>query len=578
MADTNIIVGAEIIGFVDSASEVTGSVTTGILYEGASAYEVAIRNGFNGTEEEWLESLHGKDGETGPQGPRGEKGEPGPQGIQGEKGDTGPQGPKGDPGEHGKDGVPGQQGPKGDKGDDGYTPIKGKDYFTDDDIQEVIDDVLEQMPEQPSVGGSAIIDVIELPTENINEDAFYRLLTPIFVYNQYHSVNFTCRCVNKLPSVGEAVTNATVSVIIAYYSVSNGEVYGYVDSMISSAFSIPVGWYPLANLLPAAGQTFGGIYNNVIDTPVNDTYCLVLEYVLYSNKGGVWTSQKTIGWQGQRGGAEVFNLPWNKAFGFASHAEGRGTVAGVEGKDTYGQHAEGDDTIASGEASHSEGCNTAATGDFSHAEGGSTAARGVSSHAEGRETVASGVSSHAEGDETVASGISSHAEGRFTSASGDYSHAEGIDTEASGESSHAEGMDTEASGESSHAEGATTAASGDCSHAEGCGTSASGKYSHAEGRFTIASSDYQHVQGNCNIEDAENKYAHIVGNGVAGNPSNAHTLDWDGNAWFQGNIKVGGTGQDDENAVPVLTANDMESIIANVISSLPIYNGEVEEV
>jgi hypothetical protein len=45
------------------------------------------------------------------------------------------------------------------------------------------------------------------------------------------------------------------------------------------------------------------------------------------------------------------------------------------------------------------------------------------------------------------------------------------------------------------------------------------------------------------------KYAHIVGNGWGnGSRSNAHTLDWDGNAWFAGDVYVGGTGQDDPNA------------------------------
>ena len=45
---------------------------------------------------------------------------------------------------------------------------------------------------------------------------------------------------------------------------------------------------------------------------------------------------------------------------------------------------------------------------------------------------------------------------------------------------------------------------------------------------------------------AEGKYAHIVGNGISDTErSNAHTLDWDGNAWFAGDIYVGGTSQKD---------------------------------
>ena len=39
---------------------------------GASAYEVALANGFSGTEAEWLASLKGAKGDTGAQGPQGE--------------------------------------------------------------------------------------------------------------------------------------------------------------------------------------------------------------------------------------------------------------------------------------------------------------------------------------------------------------------------------------------------------------------------------------------------------------------------------------------------------------------------
>jgi len=44
---------------------------------GLSAYEVALENGFVGTESEWLDSLVGPQGEQGPQGIPGEPGEPG---------------------------------------------------------------------------------------------------------------------------------------------------------------------------------------------------------------------------------------------------------------------------------------------------------------------------------------------------------------------------------------------------------------------------------------------------------------------------------------------------------------------
>lgn len=123
---------------------------------------------------------------------------------------------------------------------------------------------------------------------------------------------------------------------------------------------------------------------------------------------------------------------------------------------------------------------------------------------------------------------------------GEYAWAEGSNTIARGWGSHAEGNNTIASGESSHAEGSYTTASGIQSHAEGYNTTASGQISHAEGRGTVAQGKNQHVQGIYNIEDTTS--AHIVGNGGDNySRSNAHTLDWQGNAWFAGDVYTGST-------------------------------------
>lgn len=132
------------------------------------------------------------------------------------------------------------------------------------------------------------------------------------------------------------------------------------------------------------------------------------------------------------------------------------------------------------------------------------------------------------------------------------------DGSAIGNYSFAEGYDVEADGWSAHAEGSYTIARGMAAHAEGHGTIASANFSHTEGSSTQAQSENQHVQGKFNIIDNNGKYAHIVGNGELEANSNAHTLDWSGNAWFAGDIYVGGTGQDDENAVKVLTENDLQ--------------------
>lgn len=84
-----------------------------------SAYGLAVKYGFEGTEGEWLEALRGEKGEPftyanftaeqlsalrgargepGPQGPKGDPGSTGERGEQGLRGEMGPQGPQGSPG------------------------------------------------------------------------------------------------------------------------------------------------------------------------------------------------------------------------------------------------------------------------------------------------------------------------------------------------------------------------------------------------------------------------------------------------------------------------------------------------
>lgn len=66
--------------------------------DGQSAYQIAVTNGFSGSETDWLASLKGHDGHDGAQGPAGKDGERGPQGLPGAAGQPG------QPGKDGKDG------------------------------------------------------------------------------------------------------------------------------------------------------------------------------------------------------------------------------------------------------------------------------------------------------------------------------------------------------------------------------------------------------------------------------------------------------------------------------------------
>lgn len=131
-------------------------------------------------------------------------------------------------------------------------------------------------------------------------------------------------------------------------------------------------------------------------------------------------------------------------------------------------------------------------------------------------------------------------------------------------------------GEKSHAEGFKTVALGVDSHAEGESTQALNINSHAEGCGTIAAGDNQHAQGKYNIEDTADVYAHIVGNGQLRAPSNAHTLDWDGNAWFAGEVFIGGTGQNDTSAEKLVKESDLNNRVTPTALMLADINTGIQ--
>lgn len=312
----------------------------------------------------------------------------------------------------------------------------------------------------------------------------------------------------------------------------------------------------------------------------------------------------------------------NVDLGYAAHAEGSESkatnkVAHAEGMYThaYGQfsHAEGSETRAD-YAAHAEGRGTEALAVYAHSEGYFTKAIGNGSHAEGKRTTAYASQSHAEGSSSIAMGLRSHAEGTGNVASSQlngidlpklstsavrklweeakYTDGDGVEQTATytdingveqtlevkslniavGESSHVEGSNNLAYGEHSHAEGYRNIAFGVRSHAEGNKTTANGLYSHTEGWYSIANGDYQHVQGKYNIEDTENKYANIIGNGKSlTKRSNAHTVDWNGNAWYAGDVYTGGTGQDDTATKKLAT----EEYVTQQLTSVNGYKIEV---
>ena len=83
-----------------------------------------------------LAALKGEKGDKGDPGEKGEQGIQGVPGEKGEKGDTGAPGADGAKGDKGDKGDTGEPGATGSNGADGKTPVKGVDYYTEDDKAE----------------------------------------------------------------------------------------------------------------------------------------------------------------------------------------------------------------------------------------------------------------------------------------------------------------------------------------------------------------------------------------------------------------------------------------------------------
>lgn len=193
---------------------------------------------------------------------------------------------------------------------------------------------------------------------------------------------------------------------------------------------------------------------------------------------------------------------------------------------------------------------------------------GTYNHLEGTGGRVIGTVDHVEGIGCIAYGTAGHAEGSGATVNGSYCHVEGSGTAST------------VSANAAHAEGVNTLVTSRACHAEGDTTEARGQGSHTEGYKTITYSDYQHVQGQYNVRDDDSVYAHIVGNGSSVGRSNAHTLDWQGNAWYAGDVYVGSTsGTNKDAGSKKLATEDMtkvnysttEQVIGTWINGKPLY-------
>ena len=252
-----------------------------------------------------------------------------------------------------------------------------------------------------------------------------------------------------------------------------------------------------------------------------------------------------------------------------------------------------DSHYATGTYSHAEGEYSRAEGDYSHAEGAQTEALGEGAHSEGGYTVAKGLYSHAEGEGTIAND-NQHVEGKYNiEDKGNISQVEVYDSisidfyeddylirlPGAPEWDHGEeayiidefeeitGLDVE--------EGDYIIPCGwDYMEDYPIIPERSTKYFHVQWLLSSDESSktfdalkyYYEEQGS-----SESKYVHIIGNGHSNQErSNAHTLDWEGNAWFQGDVYISSTSgtNRDEGSKKLATEDYVNEAITSAGSGL----------
>ena len=140
------------------------------------------------------------------------------------------------------------------------------------------------------------------------------------------------------------------------------------------------------------------------------------------------------------------------------------------------------------------------------------------------------------------------------------------------------GTGNSSNGYASHVEGASNRMSAKYAHAEGAYNENYGYACHVEGRGNIADGGRgtstgkpQHVEGQYNVQDGTQTYAHIVGNGTSkSDRSNAHTLNYDGTAWYANAVKVGGTSEIDAKTLAT------EEFVTSAINAALYVDSETE--
>lgn len=165
---------------------------------------------------------------------------------------------------------------------------------------------------------SSVKDVQELPTEDIDPDSIYRLLTAHMVMDRAIQTNAVCHIVDALGSTGESFITyiGTNNYNMAgYYNKSNDKLYCYIDQATKDALytivdetdlndleklaakgiilALSTGWKDTAEVLGIIGSfrddlTYGGVITSLDQAVGNNVLYVYLTTEFYQNVGGKW--------------------------------------------------------------------------------------------------------------------------------------------------------------------------------------------------------------------------------------------------------------------------------------------------
>jgi predicted RNA-binding protein with RPS1 domain len=160
--ETEVITFKKLVEEVDKAVDNANAIAKDLEEKRDSGYFKG-ENGKDG-----INGVDGKDGKDGAPGPQGPQGIPGKDGAQGPKGDKGDKGEPGANGTNGTNGTNGKDGIDGKDGVDGKTPVKGVDYYTDAEKQDLIAEITESVTGDIDV---ALDNIIAIQNELIGGDS-----------------------------------------------------------------------------------------------------------------------------------------------------------------------------------------------------------------------------------------------------------------------------------------------------------------------------------------------------------------------------------------------------------------------